>query len=332
MIDHKKINYFSLIIVLSILFSCSRSLELVNSSNVTNTIKPKPQKIWSWTKESKPFYVDQNIDAVDTIVYSYDSLYRLEFIYQIVDLQGKDYWSNDSLRFVYQDAQDSVDHQIEYSTYKNGDLRSDTTFFIRDSMGRVIHESSKFIHDDFYNSYTSYIYNIKGDPISKTVTNEVGAIKKKTLWTYLSSDRRTIEQSIIYKSGGLESFRTVDTIDISIDSLITKISDYSTNYHGNKYLNSERCANCIEVFKENECGKIDEKTRIVRPNDTIFHELILFDAYCSPVKWTTRTKKGIHVSTSTITRDKYGYPIMMIDSTDGVYTGTTWRDYLFWGS
>lgn len=58
----------------------------------SESIKPRPKKIWSWAKENKPFYTDQNVNAVDTIMYEYDSLYRLVFIEHEIDLVGENYW------------------------------------------------------------------------------------------------------------------------------------------------------------------------------------------------------------------------------------------------
>ena len=327
----KSFNFFWLLVVLFLL-SCSRQLEKVDSISRStdiqiDTVRPTAKKILSWTKENLPFYSEQNMEAVDTIIYSYDSLSRLVLINHIVDPIGDNYWSSDSLRFVYSHNEDSLAYQIDYSTYKNGLLRSDTISYTRDSLGKVVLESAKYTHNADYNRYTSYIYNDNGTISSMITKNEIGVLKKKILWTYQDSIRRTIKHATTYKSGGHVSFINVDTIDICVDGLSTKISDYSTNDHGNKYLKNGRCANCIKIYVKNTCGKLVKESRIKRPSDTIYTQLIKYDRYCDPIRWTTKTKNKTVVSTSTISRDRYGFPIMAIDSTDNVHVSTTWRKY-----
>lgn len=332
MLTSEHIKHFYFLAILIFLISCARQVKVADFTVSNNDVKsesinPRPKKIWSWTKENIPFYKDQNVNAVDTILYEYDSLYRLVFIDHIVDPIGKDYWHSDSLRFVYNGIEDSLAYQIDYSTYKDGGLRSDTIHYGRDSMFRVVNESATYIHDEWYNRFTTFDYDVNGRPLSKVERNKTGLLKKRTTWTYLDSIRRTIKSKVYHKSDNIEHFRVVDTIDVSADSLFFYVTDLATNTHGIKYLKNGKCANCIKTYKKNKCGKVMEETRIKRPNDTIFSQIIEFDKYCAPIKWTTHTKRKSTIATSNIIRNQYGHRLTVIDSTDGVHVSTTWRKY-----
>jgi hypothetical protein len=286
-------------------------------------VDKKMYKVRSWDVPNAEVNQKFRNHPIDTFITVYDSLGKTIFQDMKFHPKSDRSFSIHGYKGI-RDSNDSLTHLIRLMwDDRKENVLEDTVLYMRDINSRLELkiETNKY---DTIKTFYEYDDSNRFTRITEK-TNDL-RIDKEWIFQYDGEDT-CLKTKNVYKSGGYSLlFTVVDTITYNRDSTMIRIADYNSNTFGNKYRNTVKCSNCIKYIKKDANGNLLEETRIVRPNDTIYHEVVKYDRYKNPISVHLESVKDTSSWEYVNTYDVHGNYVISKAYRDSILISTQYRD------